>query len=242
MPISLVLADDHPLILDGLENLFRLEKDFQVLSRCTNGSETMQAVHRHRPDVLVLDIRMPGKDGLEIAREMRKEKLPTRVVFLTAELDEKELLEAIRLGVQGIVLTEMALKLLVQCIRKVHAGEQWIERLSARQALEKMLRREAGAREIAAVLTPREIAIVCLVAGGLRNKEIADKLCISEGTVKIHMHNIYEKLHLDGRVALLRYAQEKGLVRNNRTPYIFIPVPPYNHLFSTLNPFLYPKL
>jgi DNA-binding NarL/FixJ family response regulator len=212
MPIHLVLADDHPLILDGLENLFHLEKDFKVVARCLDGIETMQAVHRHRPDVLILDIRMPGKDGLEVAREMRKEKLPTRVVLLTAELDEDELLESLRLGVQGIVLKEMAPQLLVQCIRKVHAGEQWIEPRSARQALEKMLRREAGARDIATVLTPREIDMVRMVARGLRNKEIAGKLSISEGTVKVHLHNIYEKLKVEGRLALLRYAQEKGLV------------------------------
>jgi len=212
MPIRLVLADDHPLILDGLENLFHLEKDFQVVARCTDGIETMQAVRQHQPDVLILDIRMPGKDGLEIAREMRKEKLPTRVVLLTAALDEEKLLAAVRLGVQGIVLKEMAPKLLVQCIRKVHAGEQWIERLSARQALEKMLRREAGARAIAAILTPREIDIVRMVAQGLHNKEIADKLFIGEGTVKTHLHNIYEKLNVDSRLALLSYAHEKGLV------------------------------
>ena len=212
MPIRLILADDHPIVLDGLENLFRLEKDFQVVARCTNGMEAMQEVLRLRADVLVLDIRMPGKDGLEIAREMQKGKIPTRVVLLTAALDEEEFLEAIRLGVQGIVLKEMAPQILIQCIRKVHAGEQWIEPRSARQALEKMLRREAGVRAIAHLLTPREIEMVRMVAQGLRNKEIADKLCISEGTVKVHLHNIYEKLKVDGRVALLRYAQEKGLV------------------------------
>jgi DNA-binding NarL/FixJ family response regulator len=212
MPIRLVLADDHPLILNGLENLFRPEKDLEVLARCTDGVEALQAVRKHRPDILVLDIRMPGKDGLEVAREMRKGKLSTRIVLLTAVLDERELLEAIKLGVQGIVLKEMAPSMLLSCIRKVHAGEQWIELRSAAQALEKMLRREAGTREIAAKLTPQELTIVRMVAGGLRNKEIADKIHISEGTVKVHLHNIYEKLHVNSRLALLRYAQEKGLV------------------------------
>jgi DNA-binding NarL/FixJ family response regulator len=212
MPIRLVLADDHPLILNGLENLFRPEKDLEVLARCTDGVEALQAVRKHRPDILVLDIRMPGKDGLEVAREMWKDKLPTRIVLLTAVLDERELLEAIKLGVQGIVLKEMAPSMLLSCIRKVHAGEQWIELRSAAQALEKMLRREAGTREIAAKLTPQELTIVRMVAGGLRNKEIADKIHISEGTVKVHLHNIYEKLHVNSRLALLRYSQEKGLV------------------------------
>lgn len=212
MPIRLVLADDHPLILDGLENLFHAEKEFDVLARCRDGLETLQAVRRHKPDVLVLDIRMPGKGGLEVAREIQKEELETRVVLLTAELDEGELLAAIRLGVQGIVLKEMAPQMLLRCIRKVHAGEQWIELQSAKQALEKMLRREAGAQAVAAILTPQEVKIVRMVANGLRNKEIAEKLDISEGTVKVHMHNIYEKLQVNSRLTLLRYAQEKGLV------------------------------
>ena len=212
MSIRLVVADNHPLILDGLENLSRLEEDFQIVARCTDSTEAMQAVRRHLPDVVILDIRMPGKDGLTIAREIHAEKLPTRVVLFTAELNEDQLLETVRAGVHGIVLKEMEPRFLVQCVRKVHAGEQWLERRSARLTLEKLLRREAEARAIAALLTPREVNIVRMVAQGIRNKEIADKLFISEGTVKVHLHNIYEKLPVDGRLALLRYAQEKGLV------------------------------
>jgi len=212
MPIRLVLADDHPLILDGLENLFKLEDDLQVAARCTDGDQALQAVRRLKPDIVILDILMPGQDGLAVARQIRAEKLPTRVVLLTAAINEDQLLEAIRSGVQGIVLKEMAPKLLVQCVRKVHAGEQWIERNSARQALEKMLKREAVTNEISRLLTAREIEIVRMVAKGLRNKEIAEKSGISEGTVKAHLHNIYEKLNVDGRMALLHFAQSKGLV------------------------------
>ena len=212
MPISLVLADDHPIILDGLEMLFRAEQDFQVLARCVNGEETLQAVRHHRPDILILDIRMPGKDGLAVLREMKKDSLPTRAVLLTVGLDEDDLLEAIRLGVRGVVLKEMAPQMLVQCVRKVHAGEQWLEKRSVGRALEKMLLREAGERQVAGVLTPRELEIVRMVASGLRNKEIADSLSISEGTVKIHLHHIYEKLHLASRLELALYAQERGLV------------------------------
>jgi two-component system nitrate/nitrite response regulator NarL len=212
MPIGLVLADDHPIVLDGLDHLFRQEEDFKVLARCRDGEETLQAVRKHHPDVLILDLRMPGKDGLAVLREVRKEKLATRVVLLTAEMSDAEALEAIRLRVNGVVLKEMAPQLLVKCIRKVHAGGQWWEKRSLGRAMETMLRREAGEREIAGVLTPRELQIVRLVASGLHNKEIADKLGISEGTVKIHLHHIYEKLHVDGRLELTLYAQDKGLV------------------------------
>jgi DNA-binding NarL/FixJ family response regulator len=106
----------------------------------------------------------------------------------------------------------MAPQLVVQCIRKVAAGEQWLERQSTRQILEKMLRRETGTRGVIGLLTSREIELVRLVAAGLRNRDIADQLFISEGTVKVHLHNIYEKLNINSRMALLRYAQEKSLV------------------------------
>ena len=211
MPISVVLADDHPIILDGLEALFRMQQDIQVMARCVNGEEALQAVRQHRPDILILDIRMPSKDGLAVLREMKEADLPTQVVLLTVALDEEETMEALRLGVRGVVLKEMAPQMLVQCIRKVHAGEQWLERRSVGRALEKLLWREAGTREVAKVLTPREAEIVRMVAAGFRNKEIADKLVISEGTVKIHLHHIYEKLHLNGRLELALYAQDRGL-------------------------------
>ena len=212
MAISLVLADDHPIVLDGLENLFRQEADFTVVGRCVNGEEALRAVREYRPDVLILDIRMFRMDGLAVLREMKKEGLSTRVVLLTVALDEDQVVEAIRLGVSGMVLKEMAPRLLVQCVRKVHAGEQWLERQSFGRAMERMLRREAGAREIAGILTPREIEIVRMAATGLRNKQIAEKLFISEGTAKIHLHNIYEKLGLSDRLELARYARDKGLV------------------------------
>jgi DNA-binding NarL/FixJ family response regulator len=212
MPITLVIADDHPLILDAMENLFRLEKDLIVVARCLEGDEALKAVRRYKPDILVLDIQMPAKDGLIVLREMRKEKLPTRVVVLTATLNGEGLTEALRLGVRGLVLKELAPKLLVQCIRKVHAGELWLEKRSVTSALEKLLERETARNEATQVLSPREIEIIQQAAAGLRNIEIGKKLFISEGTVKIHLHHIYQKLGIDSRTKLARYAQENGLV------------------------------
>jgi DNA-binding NarL/FixJ family response regulator len=212
MPINVVLADDHPLVLDALENLFRHEEDIVVRARCGDGAQALGAVRELRPDVLVLDIRMPGMDGLALIRALRKEKVATAVVLLTAALDEDEVLEAIRLGVKGVVLKEMAPRLLVQCVRTVHAGGNWLEKQSVRLALDKLLRQESGVREVGRLLTPREIEIVRLVAGGHRNKEIAARLHVSEGTVKVHLHNVYEKLKVESRVALTLYAQDRGLV------------------------------
>ena len=212
MSIRLVLADDHPIVLDGLETLFRLEPDFDVAARCVNGDETVVAVRRHRPDVLILDIHMPRKDGLAVLRDLQNDKLPTKVVLLAAVLEEEEVLEAMRLGVRGMVLKELAPQMVVQCVRKVHAGEQWLEKHAVSRMVDSLLRREAGEREAANVLTPREIEMVGMVARGLRNKEMSKRLAISEGTVKIHLHHIYRKLKVENRVELILYAQSKRLV------------------------------
>lgn len=211
MFIKLVLADDHPIFLDGLENLFRLEKDCRVLARCQNGEETLQALRKHRPDILILDMRMPAKNGLDVLREMTEEKLPTRVVILAALLEEQEVVEAVRLGVSGIVLKEMASRLLLDCVRKVHAGGKWLERNVTSRALEQVVRREEGNRQVAQMLTSREMQILRMAAIGLRNGEIGRQLFISEGTVKIHLHNIYAKLNVDSRLALTLYARDKGV-------------------------------
>jgi DNA-binding NarL/FixJ family response regulator len=212
MPTTLVLADDHPLILDGLENLLKAEQDFTVLARCSTGQETLEAIRTHNPDILVLDIRMPGMDGVEVLRELRQTKSPTRVVLLTAALDEEALVEVIGLGVRGVVLKEMAPRLLVRCIRTVQAGGQWLEKRASARALDTMVRREAGLRQASAILTARELAIVRAIANGRRNKEIAEQLKIAEGTVKVHLHNIYQKLGVDSRLALMLYAREHAIV------------------------------
>jgi len=212
MPIRLVLCDDHPIVLDGLENLFRLEPDFRVVARCVNGEECLVAVRRHQPDVLVLDLRMPRKDGLTVLRELHREKHPVKVVLLAGALEEEEVLEALRLGVRGMVLKELAPQMVIQCVRKVHAGEQWLEKQAFGRALETLLRREAGEREAGSVLTPRELEMVGMVARGLRNKEMSERMNISEGTVKIHLHHIYRKLKVENRVDLILYAQSKRLV------------------------------
>ena len=212
VPVTVVLADDHPLMRKALNDLLSSERDFTVLAQCANGDEALRAVRAHRPDILVLDVRMPGRDGLSVMREMKAEKLPTRVVLLAASLDDEEMLEASRLGVRGVVLKEMTPRLLVQCIRKVHAGEPWLERRTAARAFETLLRREAGAREISKVLTAREIEVARLASMGLRNKAIGDRLSISEGTVKTHLHNIYEKVHVQSRAELVLYCREKGIV------------------------------
>src|SRR5439155_1218678 len=155
--------------------------------------------------------RLPGLAGLGVVRALKTEPNSPRVVLLTASIEDDEVLEATRLGVAGIVLKDMPPHLLFQCIRKVHVGEGWIEKRAVSRALERMLRREVDGRDMAAVLTRREIQIVRLVGQGLRTRTIAHRLFVAEGTVKTHLHHVYKKLELEGRVALTLFAREKGL-------------------------------
>jgi DNA-binding NarL/FixJ family response regulator len=212
MKIRVVLADDHPIFLDGLERLLVASGDFEVLASAATGDEALRAVEEYLPDIVVVDLRMPGLSGLELLAEIRRRRLDVRVVLLTAEMAEHELLEAVRLKVNGVVLKEMAPRLLLQCLHKVEAGGHWLENRSMQHALETVLRREAGRLEAEKELTPREIEMACMVADGLRNREIAERLHITEGTVKTHLRNIYRKLNRETRVALRRYAEERGLV------------------------------
>ena len=145
-------------------------------------------------------------------RALKTEPASPRVVLLTANIEDQEVLEAMQLGVAGIFLKEMPPHLLLQCIRKVHAGEQWIETQSVGRAVGGLLQRQAHEREIARILTPRELEIVRMVAQGLRTAAVANRLNVTEATVKTHLHNVYDKLKLDGRVALTLFAREKGLV------------------------------
>ena len=212
MPIRILLADDHPIVLDGLEALFRLEPDIEVVGRCLAGDEVLPAVKRHKPDLLLLDIRMPRMDGMEVLRALHHERLATRVVLLAAAFEDDQVVEALRLGARGMVLKELAPPLLIDCVRRVHAGGQWIEQQASGRALETLVRRDAAEKEVARDLTPREIELVRLAASGLRNREMSRRLEISEGTVKMHLHNVYRKLKLENRVALANYARQKGLL------------------------------
>jgi DNA-binding NarL/FixJ family response regulator len=209
--IRLVLADDHRIILEGLEQLFRREKDFEVIGTATNGEDTLTAVRTKKPDILVLDINMPKGNGLWVLKNVHREKLKTRVVLLTATLDDDEVLEAMQSGVSGLVLKEAAAVNLVDTVRKVQRGERALEPMLVSRALERLSQREE-AKKIVEVLSRRETEIVKMVAAGLRNKEIATKLSIGEGTVKTHLHTIYEKLGVHGRVELTMYALERGII------------------------------
>jgi DNA-binding NarL/FixJ family response regulator len=210
--IRIVLADDHPIVLDGLEQLFGTEPDIEVVARATNAEAALRALEEFKPDVLVLDLAMPGHDGLWVMQQATARGLQSRIVLLTAHVDEAQLLEAVRLEVAGLVLKEMAPRLLVECVRKVHGGEKWLERHLIARAMDRKSSRDRELNRLTTLLTARELEIVRLAAEGLRNREIAERLTITEGTVKIHLHNIYEKLGVTGRGQLILTATREGLV------------------------------
>ena len=210
--IDLVLADDHPIVLAGMENMFRRERDCRVVASCVDGVEALRMIRHHQPSVAVLDRSMPRMDGVGVLRELQKDAGKTRIILLAAALDDDDLFEAVQLGVRGVILKEMAVALLVKCVREVHEGRQWLEKRTVTQALDTLVRRQAGTQELAKILTAREMEIAHVVAEGLRNKEIAAKLRISEGTVKQHLHAIYEKLNLDGRMSLVLRFKQKAVL------------------------------
>ena len=212
MSIRLVLADDHPIVLHGLQRLFERHVDIQVVASCADGAAAFEAVRAEQPDVIVLDLRMPGQSGLDVLRRIAAERLPVKSVVLTAAVRDNEVMEAVKLGAMGVVLKESPPEALVDCVRSVYRGETCFEQDAAPRAVKAILDRESAAASMSDALTPREIEIVRMVAQGLRNRVIAERLSISEGTVKVHLHNIYEKLKVDGRLELVLCAQEKGLV------------------------------
>jgi two-component system nitrate/nitrite response regulator NarP len=208
-PTRLLIADDHPLVLDGIEALFR-NTEYDIVARCRDGAQAMEAMAEARPDVMLLDLQMPVRTGLDILRALKAEQNPVRVVLLTASLTNAQALEAIQLGVDGLVLKEAAPRQLVQCLETVRSGQQWLDPEATRKALKQALDKGPG-REGEPRLTAREIDIVRLVARGMRNKEIASEVSITEGTVKMHLHNIYDKLGVSTRTELAMYARDHDL-------------------------------
>lgn len=209
--IRIVLVDDHPIVLDGLEQLFALERDFEVVARCQDGEEALREILEKRPDLVILDLRLPRLDGLAVLVRLREERSRTRALLLTAAIDNAQVIEALRLGARGLVLKEMAPEMVVQAARRIHAGGQWLDPVLVSHAMDDLALRGLPPGGEGQALTPREREIVARVTRGLRNRAIAEELGISEGTVKLHLHHVYEKLGLTGRMDLLLYAQKHGL-------------------------------
>ncbi len=216
--IRIVIADDHPIVRDGLKKLLALEDDFTIVGEAADGREVLERVQELDPDVLLLDLRMPNLDGLSALQALQTTNKRVKVIILTASEDKNEFVQAMKLGCSGIVLKQTAPDLIVKSIRKVHSGEIWLDSHTTAAVMRQfstnadgtMTTTGKGGRE-RNPLSAREREIVALVAQGYKNKEMAEKMFISEQTVKNHLHNIFDKLGVSDRLELALYAIHKGL-------------------------------
>jgi DNA-binding NarL/FixJ family response regulator len=222
-PIRILIADDHPIFRDGLKQLLSREADFQVVAEVGHGDEVLPAVDMHKPDILLLDLKMPGTHGLTILQKLQlSNAASTRVIVLTGSEDKSEFVHAMKLGTCGIVLKQSPTDLLFKSIRKVHAGEIWLDSDTTTAVMQQFATggdahplpaaaSANGRTRERSPLSQREREIVGLVAQGFKNKEMAEKMFISEQTVKNHLHNIFDKLGVSDRLELALYAIHKKL-------------------------------
>jgi DNA-binding NarL/FixJ family response regulator len=217
--IRIVVADDHPIFRDGLCKLLALEEDFEVVAKAQDGRQVLDILQQMEPDILLLDLKMPGLDGLATLQRLQAAKNRTRVIVLTASDDKNEFVQAMKLGTSGIVLKQTATELLIKSIRKVHAGEIWLDSHTTAAVIRQFVANDESPMPPPAAtrdrerspLSQREREIVALVAQGFKNKEMAEKMFISEQTVKNHLHNIFDKLGVSDRLELALYAIHNNL-------------------------------
>jgi DNA-binding NarL/FixJ family response regulator len=216
--IRIVIADDHPIVRDGLRKLLNLEEDLEIVGEASDGREVLDQVRQLEPDILLLDLRMPNMDGLTALQNLQHTEKKTRVIVLTASEDKNEFVQAMKLGCSGIVLKQTAPDLIVKSIRKVNAGEIWLDSHTTAAVMRQFASPgaeftgpPASKPRERSPLSAREREIVALVAQGYRNKEMAEKMFISEQTVKNHLHNIFDKLGVSDRLELALFAIHKGI-------------------------------
>lgn len=211
--IRIVLADDHPVVRRGIRSMLEKADDLAVVGEAGNGEEALALVEALRPDVLLLDMEMPGLNGVAVARRLRDEASPTRVLALSAHDDEQYLFGLLDYGAAGYLTKDEAPTTIVEAVRGVARGEEgWI----SRRVANKLVRRKRMALEAAtAALSERERDVLRLMGRGFNNTRIAETLFISEGTVKNHVTHIYDKLNLRTRAEAVAWAWQHGLVSNS---------------------------
>src|SRR5580693_1788665 len=211
--IRILVADDHAIFREGLRKLLDAAEEIQIVGEASNGVECIKMLAKFKPDILLLDLRMPEKDGLSVLEEINFDSLATRVIVLTAAEDDRDVVRAMRLGARGIVLKQSASDLLAKSIHRVFGGEIWLDNRMTAEVMKAFSKSsDGGPRRDKPLLSDREKEIVQLVAQGYRNKEIGEKLFISEQTVKNHLHNIFDKLGVSDRLELALYAIHHRLI------------------------------
>lgn len=197
----IVLADDHPMIQAAVEAMLR-GSDYELAAKAGTGAEALQAIEEQDPEIVVLDIQMPEGTGLDVLRKIRSSGDNRKVVLLTASIDEAGFAESLKLSVDGVLLKTSDPALLIDCLDSVKAGDEWIDPLLNAEAA-----RADNARD-RSILSPRETDLVKLVRQGMRNRDIAEQLGITEGTVKVYLHSVFEKTGVANRTELAIRASE----------------------------------
>jgi DNA-binding NarL/FixJ family response regulator len=211
---DILIADGHCILRDGLRLLFEAEPDFRVVGEARDGEEAVRLVRDIEPEILLLELQMPRRPGVEVLRELATFS-SVRTILLIADADPADLVEAIQLGARGIVLKQSGSNELFECIRSVMAGGYWIRREKVSeiaQVLHRLLPPVSGSASSSFGLTPREREVIAAVVAGYTNKEIAQKFSISQHTVKHHVTSVFDKLGVCNRLELVLFAVEHQLI------------------------------
>jgi DNA-binding NarL/FixJ family response regulator len=207
--IRLLVADDHALIRKGLVQLIEMEKDIKVISQASNGEEAYKLAKKFMPDLILMDVNMPVMNGIKAAKMLKEEKHPSKVLFLTIYNDREYILEALKLGVEGYILKDAEYDDLIKAIRTIYNGGVYIHP-SLMEEIDNI-----DHENLKKDLTPREIEILKLISKGYSNKEIAQKLFLSEKTVKNHVYNIFKKLDVKDRTQAAIYMLKNETILQN---------------------------
>jgi two-component system, NarL family, response regulator LiaR len=209
--IRVLIADDHPIVRSGLTITINAEEDMELVAEASNGDEAVARIAEHRPDVIIMDLKMPGKDGLQAIKEVTEMTPGARILVLTSFSDDDNVFAAIKAGAVGFLLKDSPPDQLLESIRTLHRGEGALHPSIARKLMYEIKRPPERARTDAP-LTPRELEVLQYIAQGLSNREIADRMSVSIRTVTTHVGSILDKLHLANRTKAALYAVEQGLV------------------------------
>jgi DNA-binding NarL/FixJ family response regulator len=212
--IRIAIADDHPIFRDGLCRLLSLEEDFCVVAEVDDGLHVLEVLQQYEPDILLLDLNMPGLSGLATLHRAQAANMKTRIILLTASDNQNEFVHALKLGSCGIVQKQTATDLLIDSIRRVHAGDLWMDSRTTAAVIQRLVSPDAPGPTSSTTprdrkgspLSQREREIVNLTAQGFKNADIAAKFSISEQTVKNHLRNIFAKVGVTDRLELALYA------------------------------------
>jgi DNA-binding NarL/FixJ family response regulator len=212
-PIRILVVDDHPVVRDGLVAMLTTQPDFTVVSEASNGQEAVQNAQRYHPDIVLLDLEMPGVDGVEALRQMRAQNPGLRALVFTAFDTDDRILGALRAGAQGYLLKGAPRNELFTAIRVVHEGGSLLQPVVASRLLRHVSAGAGDKQPQKPALTPREMEVLRLIGQGLRNQEIAERLVISERTAKFHVSSILAKMGASNRTEAVKMAAQLGLIQ-----------------------------